>query len=96
MYFYTSYQLQQNASRVKPYINGGLGVISSRTKSDNTVNFINNNNQSLLVKSGTNHVGLSLLARVGADYYLTDQFQLFVDGGIGLSIINIGLAITLK
>ena len=96
LYVYTRYQLLQNASRVKPYIIGGLGVISSRTKSENTVNFINNNNQSLLVKSGTTRVGLSLLARVGAEYYLTDQFQLFVDGGIGLSIINIGLAITFK
>lgn len=96
LYLYGKYDFMQNDSRLKPYFIGGLGINSSRIRSENTINFTTNNSQTLLVKSGTHSVGLGIIARVGAEYYLTDQFQVVLDAGAGISAINIGLAITLQ
>src|SRR5674476_1307671 len=49
-----------------------------------------------LVKSGASSVGLGVMARVGAAYYLSDLLQLFLDAGVGTSVINLGLAVSLK
>ena len=96
LYVYAKYDFIQNSSRLKPYVIAGLGIISSRIRSENTISFINNNSQVLLVKSGTRSAGLGVMARVGAEYYLTDQLQLFLDAGFGTSVINFGLAVSLK
>ncbi|MEP7108915.1 MAG: outer membrane beta-barrel protein [Ferruginibacter sp.] len=96
LFVYAKYILLQNTSRMKPYIIGGLGINSSRISSKNTISFTNNYNQSILVSSGTRSAGLGVIARFGSEYYLTDQFQLYLDAGIGISIINAGLAFNLK
>jgi hypothetical protein len=36
------------------------------------------------------------MARVGAEYFISNQFQVSLDAGYGLSVINAGVAFTLK
>ncbi len=96
LFAYARYTLMNNASRIKPYIIGGLGINSSRVKAENTISFTNNSSQTLLVTSGTRSVGLGLMARVGADYYINNQLQAFADVGVGLAIVNLGISLNVN
>ena len=96
LYVYGRYYVLNNTSRLQPYIMAGLGITSSNIHSENIISFTNDNSQKILVKSGTRSTGLGVTARAGAEYFLSDQLQLSADAGVGLSVINVGLAITVK
>jgi len=97
LHVYAKYNLTHDSSRLRPYIIAGLGINTSHIRSENIISFTNNNGQALLVKSGASSVGLGVMARVGAAYYLSDLLQLFLDAGVGSpSVINLGLAVSLK
>ncbi len=96
LYVYGRYYLLNSSSRLQPFILGGVGIVSSNTHSNNTISFTNDNSQVILVKSGTRKTGLGVTARIGAEYFISDQLQLFGDAGIGLSVINVGLAFAIK
>lgn len=96
LYIYGRYYLVNNSSRLQPYIMAGLGITSSNIHSDNIIIFTNDNSQRILVKSGSRSTGLGVTARAGAEYFLSKQLQLSLDAGIGLSVINAGLAVTMK
>ncbi|HEV8084848.1 MAG TPA: hypothetical protein VGP55_16690 [Chitinophagaceae bacterium] len=92
LYIYGRYELFNNASRLQPYVMAGLGITSSHVLSENKINFTTNNTQTLLVKSGSRAAGIGITARIGSVYYINNQLQAFLDAGVGLSVINIGLA----
>ncbi len=92
LYIYGRYELFNKSSRLQPYVMAGLGITSSHVLSENKINFTNNNAQTLLVKSGSRAGGIGIMARIGSVYYINKQLQAFLDAGVGLSVINIGLA----
>lgn len=96
LYVYGRYFLSQSTSRLQPYILGGVGITSSNIHTNNTISFTNDNSQVILVKSGTRSTGLGIIARIGGDYYINNQLQISLDAGIGLSVINVGLAFSIK
>ena len=96
LYVYGRYDLFSNSSRLQPYVMGGLGITSSHILSENKINFTTDNTQTLLVKSGFRTAGIGVTARIGSVYYINNQLQAFLDAGVGLSVINIGLAIRVK
>lgn len=96
LYVYARYEILNNSSRLQPYVMAGLGITSSHVLSENKINFTNNNSQTLLVKSGARATGLGITARIGSVYYINNQLQAFLDAGVGLSVINIGLAFKVK
>ena len=95
LYVYGRYYLGNSSSKLQPFVLGGLGIVSSNVHSTNTIRFTNDNTQVILIKSGTRKTGLGITARVGADYFISNQLQLFADAGVGLSVINIGAAFSL-
>lgn len=96
LYLYGRYYLLRNTSPLQPYIAAGLGITSSNIISNNKISFTNDNSQVILVKSGERSTGLGLMARAGAEYFISNQLQLSLDAGYGLSVINAGIAFTLK
>jgi len=96
LYVYGRYFLLNNSSRIQPYIMVGLGVTSSNIISETKISFTNDNSQEILVKSGTRSTGLGITARAGGEYYISDQLQLSLDAGVGLSVIKLGLSIALN
>src|SRR6185437_8165089 len=96
LYLYGRYYLLKNTSPLQPYIAAGLGITSSNIISNNKISFTNDNSQVILVKSGERSTGLGLMARAGAEYFIRKQLQLSLDAGYGLSVINAGVAFTLK
>jgi outer membrane protein W len=96
LYLYGRYYLFNNSSRLQPYIGAGLGITSSNIKSNNKISFTNDNSRVILVNSGQRTTGLGLMARVGAEYFISNELQVSLDAGYGLSAINAGVAITLK
>lgn len=96
LYVYGRYYLSNSSSRLQPYIMGGVGITSSNILSNNTISFTNNNSQVILVKSGSRSTGLGIMARIGAEYFINNQLQLFADAGVGLSVINVGLSVSIK
>jgi len=96
LYLYGRYYLLKNTSQLHPYIAAGVGITSSNIISNNKISFTNDNSQVILVKSGQRSTGLGLMARVGAEYFISNQLQVSLDAGYGLSVINAGVAITLK
>lgn len=96
LYVYGRYALLQSTSRFQPYIMAGVGVTSSNIKSQNEISFTNNNPQIILVKSGTRSAGLGIMARIGSQYFISDQLQVFLDAGFGLSVLNVGLSVAIK
>lgn len=95
LYVYGRYFLTNSSSTLQPYIMAGLGITSSNILSNNTISFTNNT-QTVLVKSGTRSTGLGIMARVGEEYFINNQLQVFVDAGIGLSVINVGVLVNIK
>jgi opacity protein-like surface antigen len=96
LFVYSRYILMTNSSRIKPYLIGGLGIYSSRINSENTVNFTNNPSQTVLITSGLRSVGLGIMARGGAEYYVNNQLQAFADIGVGLTVVSLGISFNLK
>ncbi|MEO8853461.1 MAG: outer membrane beta-barrel protein [Ginsengibacter sp.] len=96
LYVYGRYFLSTSSSRLQPYILGGLGITSSNIISENKISFTNDNTQVILVKSGSRATGLGITARAGGEYYLNNQLQLFLDAGVGLSVIKFGLSISVN
>lgn len=92
LYVYGRYYFLGPSSQLQPYILAGLGVTSSNIHSENRISFTNDNTQTILVKSGTRTTGLGIIARAGLEYYLTRQFQLYIDAGVGLSAIKVGVS----
>ncbi|MEO6893670.1 MAG: outer membrane beta-barrel protein [Ginsengibacter sp.] len=92
LYVYGRYYFMSPASQLQPYILGGLGVTSSNIHSENKISFTNDNTQTILVKSGTRTTGLGIVARAGIEYYLTKQYQVYLDAGAGLSVIKVGVS----
>ena len=96
LYLYGRYYVANNSSRLQPYLLAGLGITSSHIRSENEISFTNDNTQKILVKSGSRSTGLGITARVGAAYFVSNQLQVFLDAGAGLSVINAGISITAK
>jgi outer membrane protein with beta-barrel domain len=96
LYVYGRYYFLNSSSRLQPFVLGGIGIVSSNVHENNTIRFTNDNTQVILVKSGTRKTGLGITARAGADYFISNQMQLFADAGAGLSVINVGLAFSVK
>ena len=96
LYIYGRYELFHNSSRLQPYVMAGLGITSSHILSENKINFTIDNTQTLLVKSGSRTAGIGITARIGSVYYINNQLQAFLDAGVGLSVINLGLAVKVK
>jgi outer membrane protein W len=92
---YGKYFLKGFSGSLHPYLLGGLGLQSSYVKSEYTLDFINNTNQTIIVKSGARSIGISALLRAGANYKLNDQLFAFADVGIGPAIIQIGISFKL-
>lgn len=96
LYVYARYYLTNSKARLQPYITVGAGITSSNILSNNTISFTNDNSQVILVKSGSRSTGLGLMARIGGEYFINNQLQLTCDAGYGLSVINVGLSISVK
>lgn len=96
LYVYGRYYFMNASSRLQPYILGGLGITSSNIHSENKISFTNDNSQIILVKSGTRSTGVGIIARAGAQYFVNNQFQVFLDAGVGLSVIKLGVSFALK
>lgn len=96
LYVYGRYFLLNSSSRIQPYIMAGIGVTSSNIISETTISFTNDNSQEILVKSGNRSTGLGITARVGGQYYISNQLQFSLDAGFGLSVIKAGLTIAIN
>ena len=96
LYLYGKYFLLNSSSRIQPYLMAGIGVTSSNVISQTTISFTNDNSQQILVTSGNRTSGLGITARVGGQYYISDQMQLSLDAGFGLSVIKAGLIIAIN
>ena len=96
LYVYGRYYFLNGSSRLQPYILAGPGITSSNIHSENKISFTNDNSQIILVKSGTRTTGVSLMARAGAQYFVTDQFRVSLDAGVGLSVIKLGISFALR
>ncbi len=96
LHLYGKYNLLTTASAFQPYAIIGLGITSSNVKSDYAINFVDNADKVILVKSGARSVGLGILARIGTDYAINNQLRIFGDIGAGPSLINIGVSVNVQ
>ncbi len=96
LYVYGKYFFLSSSSRLQPYITAGLGIATSHVTSENRISFTDDNSKVILVKSGARSAGINIMARIGAEYYISKQLQAFVDAGSGLSIINLGVSVSVK
>ncbi len=96
LYVFGKYSFASDSSRLQPYLLAGPGITSSNIHSENTISFTNDNSQVILVKSGTRNTQLGIIARAGAQYFVSNQFRLYVDAGVGLSVIKLGVTFALK
>ena len=92
LYVYGRYYLLSNRSPLQPFILAGPGITSSNIHSENKISFTNDNSQIIVVQSGTRTTGLGIIARVGAQYFINNQFQVSFDAGVGLSVIKLGVS----
>ena len=95
LYVYGKYNFSNFSARLQPYLLAGLGITSSNIHSENRISFTNDNSQIVLVKSGTRTTGLGIIARAGAQYNITNQVGVYVDAGVGLSVIKLGVSFAL-
>lgn len=96
LYVYGRYYLLNNSSRIQPYIKAGLGITSSHIRSETKINFTNDNSETIVVTSGARTVGLGVMAKVGAAYFISNQLQVNLDAGFGLSVINAGISFNIQ
>lgn len=96
LYAYGRYYFMSPTSQLQPYILAGLGINSSNIHSENKISFTNDNTQTILVKSGTRTTGIGIIARAGLEYFLNKQFQVYLDAGVGLSVIKVGVSIAIN
>jgi len=95
LYVYGRYYFLDPTSQIQPYILLGPGITSSNLHSQNKISFTNDNTQTILVKSGTRTTGIGIIARAGLEYYLSKEFQVYFDAGVGLSAIKVGISYAL-
>ena len=93
LHVYGKYNFAYHTDRLQPYILAGIGINSSHINSNYYINFINNPNDELSVKSGSNSVGIGIMARIGTEVYLNSKTRLFGDLGIGASVLNFGVSL---
>ena len=91
LHIYGKYALSGNFGAFQPYVTGGIGPQYSNVRSENTLQFINNTNQSILSKSAGRSFGIGILLRAGAEYKISDQLRLMADAGIGPSVVQVGI-----
>ena len=96
LYVYGKYSFASDSARLQPYILAGPGITSSNIHSENRISFTNDNSQVILVKSGTRNTQLGIIARAGAQYFISNQFRIYLDAGVGLSAIKLGVSFALK
>ena len=96
LYVYGRYYLLNNTSRIQPYIKAGLGITSSHIRSETKINFTYDNSETIVVTSGARAVGLGVMAKVGAAYFISNQLQVNLDAGFGLSAINAGISFNIQ
>ncbi|MEO6964030.1 MAG: outer membrane beta-barrel protein [Puia sp.] len=96
LYVYGRYFLLNSSSRLQPYILAGLGITSANVLSKTEISFTNGNSQVIQVKSGARSTGLGITARAGGQYYISNQLQLSLDAGFGLSVIKVGLTVAVN
>lgn len=96
LYVYGKYSFLKSTSRLQPYVTVGAGIATSHVKSENRISFTNDESKVILVKSGARSAGLNIMARVGAEYFVSKQLQVFLDAGSGLSAINLGVSVSVK
>ena len=96
LYVYGRYYLLSNTSRIQPYIKAGLGITSSHIRSETKINFTNDNSETIVVTSGARTVGLGVMAKIGAAYFVSNQLQVNADAGFGLTVINVGISFNIQ
>lgn len=96
LYVYGKYSFLKSTSRLQPYITLGAGIATSHVKSENKISFTDDDSKVILVKSGARSAGLNIMARIGAEYFVSKQLQAFIDAGSGLSAINLGVSVSVK
>lgn len=96
LYVYGKYFLLSGSSRIQPYILGGVGITSSNILSETKISFTNDYSQEILVSSGNRSTGLGITARAGGQYYISNQLQVSLDAGFGLSVVKVGLTIAIN
>ncbi len=92
LHAYGRYSFLKNISALQPYVLGGIGINTSHINTEHDIKFINNPNDAVLVKSGTNSVSIGIMARIGTEYSINNNFRVFGDVGIGASILSIGIS----
>lgn len=96
LYVYGRYSFANDSSRLQPYLLAGPGITSSNIHSENRISFTNDNSQTILVKSGARTTGLGIIARAGAAYAISSQFKVYIDAGVGLSVLKVGLSFDVR
>jgi hypothetical protein len=94
-YLYGKKTLDISTGSFQPYLVGGLGIQSSYVKSEYTLQFISNSNQSVNIRSGGRSVGLGVLLRAGGEYNISNELSAFGDIGTGPAVIQIGIVFKL-
>lgn len=90
---YGKYMITYHTDKVQPYIIGGIGIHSSHISTAEDIAFVSHPDNELLVNSGNNAVGLGLIARIGAEYFINPKVRLYGDAGFGATILNFGVCI---
>jgi outer membrane protein W len=96
LYVYGRYYLLSNTSRIQPYIKAGLDITSSHIRSETKINFTYDNSETIVVTSGARATGVGVMAKVGAAYFISNQLQVNLDAGFGLSVINAGISFNIQ
>ena len=96
LHAYGRYTVGDVYARLQPYVMGGVGLQTSFVRSDQQIKFLEQNSPVLQVKSGSRAVGIGLLVRAGAEYYLNPQIRVFADAGTGPAILQLGIGTYLQ
>lgn len=98
LYVYGKYVLadMRTYNFIEPYILAGLGINGSFIRKEQTLKFVDEPDQALLIKSGSRAFSLGVIARVGTDVHVSDMITIFADAGIGASILNLGVGVNIR
>lgn len=96
LHAYGRYTIGDFYARIQPYVMGGIGLQTSSIKTEQQIDFMEQNTPMLQVRSTNRSVGIGLLLRAGAEYYLNPQFRVFTDVGTGPAVFQVGVAVFLQ
>jgi hypothetical protein len=96
LHVYGRYTIGDVMARLQPYVMGGVGLHSSFVRSTQQIQFVEQGASVLEVRSGSRSLGLGLLVRGGAEYYLNPQLRAFGDVGTGPALLQLGIALYLQ